>query len=39
MYSEVETEWKKETVVGRIYYLGIRPEEARKIVGILNQDG
>jgi hypothetical protein len=39
MYSEVETDWKKETVVGRKYYLGIRPQEARKIIKILNEDG
>jgi hypothetical protein len=39
MYSEVETDWKKESVVGRKYYPGIRPEEARKIIRILKQDG
>jgi len=39
MYREIETDWKKEIVVGRKHYLGIRPEEARKIIIILNQDG
>jgi len=39
MYSEVETDRKKEIVVGRKYYTGIRPEEARKIIRILHQDG
>jgi hypothetical protein len=39
MYREMETDWKKEIVVGRKYYLGIRSEEARKIIRILNQDG
>ena len=39
MYSEVETDWKKEIVAGRKYYPCLRPEKARKITRIIIQDG